>query len=180
MQSPLVLQNVFHITATRIQIFMALHNTIFNRTRGLCHFFSGRKPTTRSHRKSTGRAKHNLMLRWTLRRTNRQRKKYKFFLNNLFIYRIVFRGLFKWIELVMVCRRINHDKSDNALQNNSNSDPRQPRQTLHLSFACSGDWNFGGCECDVVWQVLQHYDLLTCFSGIRLATLTAHLSSLKK
>ena len=133
MQSPLVLQNVFHITATRIQIFMALHNTIFNRTRGLCHFFSGRKPTTRSHRKSTGRAKHNLMLRWTLRRTNRQRKKYKFFLNNLFIYRIVFRGLFRWIELVMVCRRINHDKSDNTLQNNSNSDPRQPRLCISRS-----------------------------------------------
>jgi hypothetical protein len=27
---------------------------------------------------------------------------------------------------------------------------------------------------------LQHYDLLTCNSGICLATLTAHLSSLKK
>jgi len=143
-------------------------------------FFS----TTRSHRKSTGCAKHNLMLCWTLRRTNRQRKKYKFFLNNLFIYRITFCGLFRWIELVMVCRRINHDKSDNMLQNNSNSNPhertRQPRQTLHLLFTCSGDWNFGGCECDIMWQILQHYDLLTCNSSIHLATLTAHLSSLKK
>jgi len=45
---------------------------------------------------------------------------------------------------------------------------------------CSGDWNFGGCECDVVWQILQHYNLLTCNSSICLASLTAHLSSLKE
>jgi len=45
---------------------------------------------------------------------------------------------------------------------------------------CSGDWNFSGHECDVVWQILQHYDLLTCNSSICLATLTAHLSLLKK
>jgi len=153
---------------------MALQNTIFNRTRGLCYFFPGRKPTTRSHRKSTGRAKHNLMLHLTLRGTNRQQKKYKFLLNTLFIYRIIFHGLFRWIELVMVCRRINHDKSDNMLQNNSNSD------SWHLSCACSRDWNFGGCECDIMWQILQHYNLLTCNSGICLATLTAHLSSVKK
>jgi len=146
---------------------MALQNTIFNRTKGLCHFFTGRKPTTRSHRKSTGRAKHNLMLCWTLRRTNRRRKRYRFFLNNLFIYRIIFHGLFGWIELVMVCRRINHDKSDKTLQNNSNSDSRQPKQTLHLSFACSGDWNFGWLW---MWRYLCDkfcgYDLLTCNSGI--------------
>ena len=140
-------------------------------------FFSRTKSIHKKSQKSKGHAKHSPMLHHTLRRTNRPQKKYKFCLNTWFIYRIIFHGLFGRIELVLVCSRTNHDKSDKTLQNNSNANSHT---SLHLSFTCSRDWNFSRCECDIVWQILQHYDLLTCNSSIHLATLTAHLSSLKK
>ena len=70
-------------------------------------------------------------------------------LQKYFIYRTTLNSLFRWVEHVLVWRRTNHDESDNALQNNSNSDSRavsyskQPCHNCALSFPLSSSQSIG-------------------------------------
>ena len=85
-------------------------------------FFSRVKPDHRKSQKTERMCKtqSNTLLHSQTDKLSTEKKK-KFCLNTLFTYRIVLHYQFGQLEHVLMCRRTNHDKSDNALQNNSNS-----------------------------------------------------------